>query len=144
MTQGISVFFPAYNDAASIAGLVGDALALLPNLTDDFEVIVVDDGSTDGTARVLDELAREDAARTVQLVHKLDADAAARRDEFDPLDRTASDQPEVAVHVSDWNAEEKVRQAVISGPERLALPTVGAFYLIAVDDVDPILQQRAQ
>ncbi len=58
MAEGISVFFPAFNDEGSIGGLVGDALAVLPTLADDYEVIVVNDGSSDGTAGVLDELAR--------------------------------------------------------------------------------------
>jgi glycosyltransferase involved in cell wall biosynthesis len=61
MTQSISVFFPAYNDEASIGRLVGDALAVLPALADDFEVIVVDDGSADGTAAAVEELARGDS-----------------------------------------------------------------------------------
>jgi glycosyltransferase involved in cell wall biosynthesis len=50
---GISVFFPAFNDAKSIGKLVTDALEMLPDLTDDFEVIVINDGSTDETAEVL-------------------------------------------------------------------------------------------
>ena len=58
MAESISVFFPAFNDEGSIGGLVGDALAVLPTLADDYEVIVVNDGSTDRTAAVLDELAR--------------------------------------------------------------------------------------
>ena len=56
----ISVFFPAYNDAATIGALVRNALALLPTLADDYEVLVVNDGSTDETAAVLDELAHAD------------------------------------------------------------------------------------
>ncbi|MDQ3751131.1 MAG: glycosyltransferase, partial [Acidobacteriota bacterium] len=45
--ESISVFFPAFNDEATIAVLVRNALDVLPQLTDDFEVIVVNDGSTD-------------------------------------------------------------------------------------------------
>lgn len=63
----ISVFFPAYNDEGSIALMVNKALALLPQFTSDYEVIVVNDGSSDGTARVLDELAR--STPNVRVIH---------------------------------------------------------------------------
>lgn len=57
MTKSISVFFPAYNDGGTIASMVISALLTVRKLTDDYEVIVVNDGSTDHTAEVLDELA---------------------------------------------------------------------------------------
>jgi glycosyltransferase involved in cell wall biosynthesis len=54
---GLSVFFPAYNDSGTIASLVITALRTARTLTPDHEVIVVNDGSKDGTAAILDELA---------------------------------------------------------------------------------------
>ncbi len=53
----ISVFFPAYNDAGTIASLVVLADKTLRELTTDYEVIVVNDGSADHTGDVLAELA---------------------------------------------------------------------------------------
>jgi len=52
------VFFPAYNDSGTIASLVIAARQTASRLTSNFEVIVVNDGSADGTAQIVDELAR--------------------------------------------------------------------------------------
>jgi glycosyltransferase involved in cell wall biosynthesis len=57
MSCSISVFFPAYNDGGTIPSMVLTALLTLRDLTDDYEVIVVNDGSADYTGQVLDELA---------------------------------------------------------------------------------------
>jgi glycosyltransferase involved in cell wall biosynthesis len=56
--KSISVFFPAYNDAGTIPTMIIRALQTLPEVSDDYEVIVINDGSTDDTGRVLDEMAR--------------------------------------------------------------------------------------
>jgi glycosyltransferase involved in cell wall biosynthesis len=56
--HGLSFFFPAYNDGGTIASLVIRAVQVASRLTPDFEVIVVNDGSRDATAQIIDELAR--------------------------------------------------------------------------------------
>lgn len=53
---GLSVFFPAYNDAPSLPGLLAKTFETLHRLVDDFEVIVVNDGSADDTGAVLEQL----------------------------------------------------------------------------------------
>jgi len=58
MAPSLSIFFPAYNDAGTIASLALIAHMTARQLTDDYEVIVVDDGSPDHTGALLDEMAR--------------------------------------------------------------------------------------
>ncbi len=54
----VSAFFPCFNDAGTIASLVIEALTVLRDLADDYEVIVIENGSTDYAWDVLDELER--------------------------------------------------------------------------------------
>jgi glycosyltransferase involved in cell wall biosynthesis len=65
---GLSVFFPAYNDGGTIASLVITSIKVAATLTDDFEIIVINDCSEDDTAKILDELARIYPGR-VRIVH---------------------------------------------------------------------------
>jgi glycosyltransferase involved in cell wall biosynthesis len=55
----VSVFFPAYNDAPSLPKLIGKTFEVLPSIAEDYEVIVINDGSQDNTGEVLAELARK-------------------------------------------------------------------------------------
>ncbi len=57
--NGLSVFFPAYNDAPSLPGLITKTFAVLREHVEDFEVIVVNDGSQDNTGEVLRQLQEE-------------------------------------------------------------------------------------
>lgn len=53
---GLSIFFPAYNDAGTIASMALLADVAARALTDNYEIIIVNDGSQDHTALVLTEL----------------------------------------------------------------------------------------
>jgi glycosyltransferase involved in cell wall biosynthesis len=64
---GISVFFPCYNEQDNVGRTVEKALVVLEKLNMDFEVIIVNDGSSDNTGRIADELAGRD--NRIKVVH---------------------------------------------------------------------------
>lgn len=57
--SSVSAFFPCYNDANTIPGLVRAVEAALKQITDDYEIIVVNDASRDNSAGVLASLQAE-------------------------------------------------------------------------------------
>jgi len=63
----ISVFFPCYNEQDNITRVVEQALTVLEKLNADFEVIIVNDGSSDSTGQIADELAAQ--KDRVKVVH---------------------------------------------------------------------------
>lgn len=52
----LSVFFPCYNDAGTIGSLVAAADVVAQRLSDDYEIIVINDGSSDHSADILGRL----------------------------------------------------------------------------------------
>lgn len=65
----LSVFFPAYNDAPSLPGLLAKTFAVLAAHVADYEVIVVNDGSYDDTAAVLEQLCGQYGPRLRVVTH---------------------------------------------------------------------------
>jgi glycosyltransferase involved in cell wall biosynthesis len=63
----ISVFFPCYNEQDNVARTVEQAIAVLKKINADFEVIIVDDGSSDATGQIADEISCKESR--VKVVH---------------------------------------------------------------------------
>jgi glycosyltransferase involved in cell wall biosynthesis len=67
---GLSVVLPAYNEEANVAVVVEQALDCLPRVADQYEVIVVDDGSRDGTSAAVEPLVAEHHPQVRLLRHE--------------------------------------------------------------------------
>ena len=57
--SSVSFFCPAYNDEKNLPRLIPGVVDFLQKITDKFEIIIIEDGSPDGTGRVADELAQQ-------------------------------------------------------------------------------------
>ena len=60
-TRSISAFFPCYNEEQNVRQTYDAIARVLEDLTDDYEILFVDDGSTDATADIVRSIAQEDS-----------------------------------------------------------------------------------
>ena len=57
----LSVVLPAYDEAANIEAVVSRSITVLEPLVPSFEIVVVNDGSSDGTAEIINRLGQQDS-----------------------------------------------------------------------------------
>jgi glycosyltransferase involved in cell wall biosynthesis len=69
-TRAISVILPAYNEEGNIERAVRSSAEAVAPLVEDFEILVVDDGSRDQTPRILAGLKDEMGGRLAVVTHE--------------------------------------------------------------------------
>lgn len=65
--NGLTAFFPAYNEEAHIATTVETAKKILPKVATNWEIIIVNDGSKDKTGTIIDKIAKND--KRIRAIH---------------------------------------------------------------------------
>jgi len=64
--KSISIFIPIYNEAGNIDNVVSEAIRVLELLSDDYEVLLINDGSTDNSAeKILAWIRKNDKIRVI-------------------------------------------------------------------------------
>src|SRR5262245_54679854 len=77
MPEQLSVVMPVYNERYLVAECVRRVLALESPLISSLELIIVDDGSTDGTREILRELIARHPERITYIEHEKNAGKGA-------------------------------------------------------------------
>lgn len=66
--QNITIIIPAFNEEENIAYVVKDTIKNLPKYFRDYEIIIVDDGSTDKTGEIAKRLAKRN--KRLRVIHQ--------------------------------------------------------------------------
>ena len=83
----ISLVIAAYNESATLAAVFARCRVVLTECSDDFEVVILDDASTDGTAEIAAGLAAENPDTVRVITHARNQGIAAT---FEELNRAAT------------------------------------------------------
>jgi polyisoprenyl-phosphate glycosyltransferase len=136
--QLLSVVAPMYNEEATAAAFCERVFAALEGIP--LELVLVDDGSSDGTAKIIDDLAASDPrVRVVRLSRNFGHQTAitagldhARGDAVVMIDADLQDPPEVIKELlAKWREGVDVVYAVRQrreGETRFKLATASVFY----------------
>jgi cellulose synthase/poly-beta-1,6-N-acetylglucosamine synthase-like glycosyltransferase len=79
LERSLSILLPVHNAQAALADMVAEVLEVASDLTPSFELVIIDDGSTDATSEVADELTRHfPQVRMIRHHHHLGRHKAVR------------------------------------------------------------------
>jgi len=67
----VSIVIAAYNEAATLSSVFRRCLAVLQECTEDFEIIILNDGSTDRTGQIMEGLKAEHASIVTTMTHEV-------------------------------------------------------------------------
>lgn len=65
--KSLSIFFPAYNDSQSIPRLIQTVNCVAGDITNDYEILVINDGSKDDTKDIVEELRKR--YKKLKIIH---------------------------------------------------------------------------
>ncbi len=65
--KALSVFFPAYNEAVALKETVEKADKVLQKIAEDYEILIINDGSKDKTKEIADQLAKKN--KKIRVIH---------------------------------------------------------------------------